>query len=281
MNNELRAIDAALEYIAQSVDQIRQVAGLNRKLLMVLIKGGEVHQINGYVHGRTSEGDPFVCLYSSHPKMEHKVCRVYSDKFHDLPYFVRTNNIPANAQDGNPSKSKAQQQGIYHNCSVFMIATRPGKETNMGPEKRFYMTLELTRNVDDELKAAHEKLEDLRKQVKPLTPARNGKPKTPAEIIDEPETPAEEIDIKKATQEVNELLGLGDEPKPKQSQKEHEPMPEEPFKYKDGTDVPTDSRTKFIFMSYWNMTGQIAENSGDLKKWYDEHKMELIETDSA
>ncbi len=152
--------DPLLE-LAENVDTIKKQMDLfidmltrQQKLMEVVANGGKLHWIGGYAYGRTSENDAYILLYPEPKGMIHKVCRVYKEDFHKLPYHVSTNNIPQDAQDANPDKGPAKKMGIYRNTPVFTIATVDGKETPLGPEQRFFDTVELTRNLDSDFENA-------------------------------------------------------------------------------------------------------------------------------
>lgn len=112
-----------------------------RKMLEAMLTSERhIWWVGGYVHGRTSQGDPFILLYPGSDKLNNKICRVYEHQFNRLPAYVNT-DVPATAQDGNPTRETAQRQGIYVPCPGFKIVTTNGKETQMGPERRFFDTL--------------------------------------------------------------------------------------------------------------------------------------------
>ncbi|MCJ7700620.1 MAG: hypothetical protein MUO62_03475 [Anaerolineales bacterium] len=90
--------------------------------------------------GRTSNGDDYIVLFSANEKLNHKICRVYKEAFNRLPDFVDT-QIPANAGNGNPTREEASKRRILRTCPLFKIVTFDGRETAMGPERRFYATL--------------------------------------------------------------------------------------------------------------------------------------------
>lgn len=102
---------------------------------------------NGYTCGRTeskpdgSGNDPFVLLFPAAPYLDHKYVKVYVNDFHKLPDFVTHAHISPDEfpdeADGTTTRSRAQQRGVYHECRPFQVLTYPGKETQMGPERRF------------------------------------------------------------------------------------------------------------------------------------------------
>lgn len=99
----------------------------------------QLHWIGGYVHGRTSNGDPFLILYPAADYLNHKVCRVYDRDLKKLPDFVDTHVASDCDTSDNPTKDKAQKLGIYRPAErYFQIVTVPGRETQMGNEVRFF-----------------------------------------------------------------------------------------------------------------------------------------------
>jgi len=137
----VKTIDENVIYLIQQIQELRATQILTAALLQVLIKGGKLAEIGGYVYGRTSNDDPFIILYPAKAHLIHKICRVYKEKFHLLPSFIIA-EVPGDAQDGNPDKNIARRQNLYHECQEFVIATESGKETNMGAEVRFFMVVD-------------------------------------------------------------------------------------------------------------------------------------------
>jgi len=121
------------------------------KMLTALLKSNnQLHWIGGYVHGRTSNDDPFIILYPASDKLNHKVCRVYPHDFRKLPDFVDTDVLPGLTQDGNPDRDKAEKKGIYHACPPFLITTYDGKDTQMGAEVRFLDVVRVSKQKDEQ-----------------------------------------------------------------------------------------------------------------------------------
>lgn len=116
--------------------EITQLDRIERMLKHILMNDNHYHVIDGYVYGNTSEGKPFVILYPRGEHMKEKACRVYMEQFKKLPDFIPTDNIEGDTE-ANPNKTQARNKGIYHECPMFGVVTYDGKETQMGPEKRF------------------------------------------------------------------------------------------------------------------------------------------------
>ncbi|MEI2773399.1 MAG: hypothetical protein V9G98_22605 [Candidatus Competibacter sp.] len=117
-----------------------EVSRLGR-LVDLLINGETIHRVGGYAYGRTKKGDAFIILYPAADRLKLKVCRVYQEEFPQLPSFIDT-NVPTTAQRGNPDRPEAQDMGIYRPCPHFLMLTREGKDTQMGPEVRFSRVLD-------------------------------------------------------------------------------------------------------------------------------------------
>lgn len=111
------------------------------RLVDLLINGETIHRVGGYAFGRTKKGDAFIILYPAADRLKLKVCRVYQEEFPQLPAFIDT-NVPPTAQRGNPDRPEAQEMGIYRPCPPFLMLTREGKDTQMGPEIRFSRVLD-------------------------------------------------------------------------------------------------------------------------------------------
>ena len=111
------------------------------RLVDLLINGETIHRVGGYAYGRTKKGDAFIILYPAADRLKLKVCRVYQEEFPQLPAFIDT-NVPPTAQKGNPDREEAKDMGIYRPCPPFLMLTREGKDTQMGPEVRFSRVLD-------------------------------------------------------------------------------------------------------------------------------------------
>lgn len=111
------------------------------KMLSALLKSSNhIWWIGGYVYGQKSNGEPFIVLYPAGERLKDKVCRVYDHDFRKLPAFIDTSNVTADTAEygkETPDKLEAQKKGIYHECPLFQIATYDGRDTRMGPERRF------------------------------------------------------------------------------------------------------------------------------------------------
>jgi hypothetical protein len=133
-----------LQKLIQRLERIEQETNLTNRLISVLIGNGSLHEIGGYVYGKTKEGegDPFVILYPAAQGLKHKACRVYVNDFTKLPHFIPT-EFPEGPEyvSDNPTKTDAIKRRIYHKCRQFTIATYDGPDTQMGPEQRFHSVI--------------------------------------------------------------------------------------------------------------------------------------------
>lgn len=231
---------ADTQLIIKMLHQLDNHNQTTNKIIQVLIAGGKIEEIAGYSYGRTSDNDEFILLFSPIKKLEHKICRVYQEQFHLMPWFIDCDNIPTAAPAGNDTRSVLTRQGLFNTCPQFTIATRPGKETQMGPEVRFYIVI------------------DAPQKPKPTQKERNITAEQ-AEVT----TP----DTATALKNINNMFGLG----------ETEPTHEanelfDNFLYRDETDVPNSDLTRAIFTNYYGIHHDVPENSATLAKWYTENK---------
>lgn len=97
-----------------------------------------IHWVGAYAYGRTSNGDPFIFLFSNNPKMMHKICRVYEGDFKKLPAFMNT-NVPKNQPNSKntPDRAELESGGNMKKCPAFQIVCYEGENTQMGKERRF------------------------------------------------------------------------------------------------------------------------------------------------
>ncbi len=239
----VQGIDTGLAYLTTGMLKLLDQSDLALKYSIITAREGTPHLIGGFAHGRTSKGDPYVLLYPAQKNLKHKICRVYEQFFHELPFFIETNIIADDAQDGNPDKDAAKNKGIYRKCDWFEIATVPGKETQMGPEQRFLMTIKIL----------------------------NGSTPAPAEQ----EAPAQTVD-----QETGEIITPTIEPAPAEAKLNAiigEGIEEltKPYTYQDGTELVDNLQLQSIFVAYWEQVKEIAANGAALKLWYADNK-ELV-----
>lgn len=225
---------------------IRMLRQLNKQnetmadIVKVLIAGGKMEEIGAYSYGRTKANDEFVLLFSSVKKLDHKICRVYKEQFHLLPWYIETHDVPLTAPVGNDTRTVLQRQGLLKQCAPFTIATRPGKETQMGTEVRFYIVIDAPQKP----KLAKRDQAIAAEQAEVTTP-----------------------DTTTALKNINNMFGLG----------ETEPTHEanelfDNFLYRDETDVPNSDLTRAIFTTYYGIHHDVPENSTTLASWYTENK---------
>lgn len=119
-------------------------------MLRALLGDKATAWIGGYVYGETSREDTYILLYGVSERLVEKVCRVYPQHFKLLPAFIPTENVQGKT-DSNPNKEVARRKGIYHECPPFEIVTTLGKETQMGPERRFGGVLRLSKAAREAL----------------------------------------------------------------------------------------------------------------------------------
>lgn len=120
-----------------------QLDRIEKMLAALLQNSKHIWWIGGYVYGVTSNNAPFVILYPASDKLNEKVVRVYDHDFRKLPNFIPTTGVEGDTE-ANPNKEQARRKGIYHECPLFQIVTYDGKETQMGPERRFGDVIRVT-----------------------------------------------------------------------------------------------------------------------------------------
>jgi hypothetical protein len=107
------------------------------KMLSALLKStNNYHVVGAYAWGYTSNDDPFLVLYPQDDRLKHKVCRVYPHDFGKLPADI-VNGKPDAGPDDPGDRDRAEKRGILRPCPMMGVVTYDGKETQMGPEKRF------------------------------------------------------------------------------------------------------------------------------------------------
>lgn len=280
---------------------LEEIRGLNartemvERLLTVLINDGKLHDIGGYVYGKTSKGDQFIILYHYATKMVQKVTRVYQQDFGKLPHFIPTKQFPPDSKlvEDNPKKTEAKKRGIYHNCKPFTIATYPGPMTNMGPEVRFHSTIRIWGEegtappIKDPFKVPYKPVEQ--------------PPQEPEEEEQAPQKPEETAEEKpkaaapKPKEEKKEAVKLGPmhsvgfkkvepptwSPRARQSTVSAQTKamyPEgtntETIYYGNKEEVPGSAGTRKIYWNFVEKHGVAPRDGQELKKFYEETKNE-------
>jgi hypothetical protein len=131
--------------------------------------------VGAYAWGYTSNDDPFLVLYPQDDRLKHKVCRVYPHDFGKLPAEI-VNGKPDAGPDDPGDRDRAEKRGILRPCPMMGVVTYDGKETQMGPEKRFSDVIWVSRNGQTtKPQDAPPAQPQAKAQTQP--PAANGKPK--------------------------------------------------------------------------------------------------------
>lgn len=115
------------------------------EMLRVKETGEKIHEVRDYVVSTTSRGDRVVYLYSAHPGLQYRVCAVYQERLHELPFTVPDD---VRVWDGEtaPSREGAARKGYLYSAPVpFKVALLPtGAVTDAGlPIHRFHRVVEL------------------------------------------------------------------------------------------------------------------------------------------
>ena len=129
----LASIDVSLKTIADYVT-----------LLHTEKTGEKITEVQRYVVGADSEGQPCIWLYGTHPALEYAVTRVYHDHLGKLPYPIAAG---AKVWDGEqaPSVEAAAKKGYFNAFPApFSISLMPtGKVTDSGhPVRRLHRVLD-------------------------------------------------------------------------------------------------------------------------------------------
>lgn len=145
------------------------------KMLTALLKStNNYHVVGAYAWGYTSNGDPFLVLYPQDERLKHKVCRVYPHDFGKIPSEI-ANNKPDTGPDDPGDRDRAEKRGILRPCPMMGVVTYDGKETQMGPEKRFSDVIWVSRKGQGQ-----QRQDDAPSQPQTKAqaqPTANGKPK--------------------------------------------------------------------------------------------------------
>jgi hypothetical protein len=285
----LVAVDKKTEYVMQMVEQQTSLLNQIIEFLQVIARGGKLHEVNAYSYGRTSKGSAFILLYPAHPKMDHRICRVYEEKFNMLPESIKYTTIPKDAQDGNPNKSQARKAKAYFTIPLITVATEPGKDTNMGAEQRFMMILNanLLRYIPtDNIPAVSEPSSNSEEPSIDPEPIHvdteisneiNNTKINPITSIDDLNNllygPQEEI-IEKVKEEFKKEEKKEPDPEPPPQ----DPEPTQPYVYKDGDVVSSNAVVHKLFHAYWEVSEIHPQSATVLKEWYMTNKEWLAET---
>lgn len=234
------------DLILRQMKHYRRQLDQTNQLVRVLINGGAIHEIGSYTYGRTSNDDPFLLLYSSNTKLIHKICRVYKEDFAKLPHYLDLDNFPTNVTDSNPTRDNVVKQHKLKTCATFTIATKPGAETQMGPEQRFHMVIDQTPVPK-------------KKETPPPPPPPEKEPFATELDTTDPET---------ALQNLNNLLG---------NQDLHATPPEPPYKYLNSDPVNDHPKPQAIFLLFWDIFKKLPASADALSLWYSQNTQMIEE----
>lgn len=135
-----------VEQFSRIADALERLAPLAdyATLLHTEKTGEQVYEVQRYVVGSDSEGNPCAWLYATHPGLKFAVTRVYHDHLHKLPYPLAAN---AKVWDGEvaPSAEAAAKKGYFNAFpAAFSISLMPtGKKTDKDePIRRLHRILD-------------------------------------------------------------------------------------------------------------------------------------------
>jgi hypothetical protein len=276
----MHAVDAHLMYLSGTQDEVRDDIRSLQKWVQVAVHNGKTHTIGGYAYGRTTKNDhPFIILYPAAAGLQHKVCRVYTQDFSQLPEEINTLELPSEAQSGNPTKDEAQKKGLYFVCKPFIIATEDGDETQMGPEQRFLLVLDELPHQQRQTIAYTQPTTSKSAAIpfvaktpeQPINAAAAAIQETAMKILDASDNPDERLE------EINKELGLvkstGSTDHIKNDPGFELQAPKVPYKYTNGDKVAEDNHNeRVIFLAHHVKTHGVAENKNALIAWYLDHK---------
>lgn len=149
---------------------------ITKMLAAILKSSNNYHVVDSYAWGYTDNDDPFLVLYPAGDHLKHKVCRVYPHDFGKLPSDIVATKPDAGPKDPG-DRDRAAKQGKLHTCPLMGIVTYDGKETQMGPEKRFSDVIWVSRKAQPQQR---QDAPPAQPQTQPAQPPAksNGKPKS-------------------------------------------------------------------------------------------------------
>lgn len=148
------------------------------KMLSAILKStNNYHVVDAFAWGYTDNDDPFLVLYPAGEHLKHKVCRVYPHEFGKLPAEIIATKPDTGPKDPG-DRDRVAKQGKLHTCPMMGVVTYDGKETQMGPEKRFSDVIWISRKgqATQPQDAPPAQPQAKAQTQPPAKPAANGKP---------------------------------------------------------------------------------------------------------
>lgn len=132
------ALLSTLERIATALERLSPLADYAQSLL-IQATGEKVHEVGSWVLSTTSQGEPCVYLYATHPGLQFRVCTVYIERFEDLPFDPQNSSAKTYDGEAAPTREGAAKKGYLNSVQPFKVSLMPtGKETDTGhPVYRF------------------------------------------------------------------------------------------------------------------------------------------------
>ncbi len=116
--------DEQTEHLAAVTAYMKALDGIGYTVNPVGVnEGDKVQTIAGWVLGETSNEQPCVYLYASHPGLQFRVSTIYQERIEDLPFAV---NINADRWIGAaPTREMAEKQSRFNEVAEFDIVLIP------------------------------------------------------------------------------------------------------------------------------------------------------------
>lgn len=97
--------------------ELSDVQVLNKMVGVLLRQQGLMQWVDCWAAGQ-NEGGMYVSLFNS--RANFRICNVYSEKFPQLPDFIR-NSIPASGIEIGTEKERVAKKGLLKECPAFCI----------------------------------------------------------------------------------------------------------------------------------------------------------------
>jgi hypothetical protein len=129
--------EAREEHLSRLVHYMERLAGLGFLPQMPSLEEGEkLEEVDAWVLGETSKGEPCVFLYAAAHQLQFRVATVYVEKLPELPFKV--NGARHWDGDAAPTRESAEKKGYLQVVPPFRVVMEPRGLTDDGkPTWRF------------------------------------------------------------------------------------------------------------------------------------------------